>query len=100
MDLQVAVGVAGFRRRGGEMTERQRKLEREIATFEAKRADFVQDHRDQYVLIKGEDVIDFFATEDEGLSAAYRMFVDEPFLLRRVEESTTPVLFTSLYLSV
>jgi hypothetical protein len=81
------------------MVERQSKLHREISTYEAKRAELVDGHRDQYVLIKGEDVIDFFDSEEAGLAAGYEKFVDEPFLVRKVQESTTPVLFTSLYLS-
>lgn len=79
------------------MSARSSKLQREIAAYEAKKAQLIEDgHRDEYVLIKGDDVIGFFASEEDGLESAYEKFVDEPFLLRRIEESTTPIFFSAM----
>lgn len=73
------------------------KLQAEIACYDANRASFVDNHRDEYVLIKNQRVVGFFKSEAEGIKAGYEQFGNEAFLVRQCAETQTPVLFTSLF---
>jgi hypothetical protein len=42
-------------------------LENEYAVYDSHRAEFLRDHKDEFVVIKGELIIGFFKTEHEAL---------------------------------
>lgn len=58
-------------------------LEKELATYQAKIAD-LKEHQGKFVLIHGDDVVDFFATYEDAIKAGYQKFQLEPFLVKRI----------------
>jgi hypothetical protein len=66
-------------------------LEKEIATYNAKLPE-LKDKEGKFVLINGEDVVDFFSTYEDAIKAGYQRFQLTPFLVKRVL-STEPMLF-------
>ncbi len=59
-------------------------LERELAAYQAHLAELLQ-HPGEFVLISGDDVIDYYATYDDALTAGYQQFRLNPFLVKRVD---------------
>lgn len=68
-------------------------LEKEIATYKRRLPELTQ-HEGKFVLISGEEVIDFFSTYEDAIKAGYQKFKLEPFLVKQVS-TTEPVLFIS-----
>jgi hypothetical protein len=62
-------------------------LEREQAVYDANLARWLAEHESEHVLIKGDDVIGFFATRDEALAAGYARFGVVPLLVKEVAAS-------------
>lgn len=58
-------------------------LEQELATYKAKLAELLQ-HEGKFVLIHGEDVVDFFAAYEDAIKAGYQHFKLEPFLVKQI----------------
>ena len=58
-------------------------LEKELATFQAKLPE-MSEHEGQYVLIHGDDVVDFFAAYEDAIKAGYQRFKLEPFLVKQI----------------
>jgi hypothetical protein len=58
-------------------------LEKELATYHAKIAD-LKEHQGKFVLIRGDEIVDFFASYEDAIKAGYQKFQLEPFLVRRV----------------
>ena len=75
------------------------RLEQEIATYEMNRARLYDEHPGKFVLIKGDQIIDYFDDELAGITAGHEKFGNEAFLVRVISDSQTPVLFTSLYIA-
>ncbi len=71
-------------------------LEEEIAYYEANRDQLLGTHREQFVLIKGSQLVEVFASAREALDRGYDLFGNAPFLVRQCLEVRRPVLFTSL----
>lgn len=69
-------------------------LEREIQTFEQRRAEFARLHEGQFALVHGEDV-EFFPTQVDALRVGYRRFGRDPFLVKQVEAHEEPARFAS-----
>jgi len=59
-------------------------LEREMATYEANVGTWM-DCAGKFVLIKGDQVIDFFAAYEDALKAGYQQFGLEPFLVKQID---------------
>lgn len=68
-------------------------LEKELATYRSKLPELTQ-HEGKFVLIHGEDVVDFFSTYEDAIKAGYQKYKLEPFLVKQVH-ATEPVLFIS-----
>jgi len=66
-------------------------LEKELATYQAK-LPTLKEQEGKFVLIHGENIIDFFNTYEDALKAGYQQFKLEPFLVKRVH-ATEPVFF-------
>jgi hypothetical protein len=59
-------------------------LERELAVFQQKLPEFTAEHVGKYVLIHGNDVIDFFSSYDDAIKAGYSKLGLEPFLVKQI----------------
>ena len=57
----------------------------ELLTYK-KQLDELLEHKGQYVLIKGSEVIGFFAALDAALEAAAERFGEDPVLIKQVVE--------------
>jgi hypothetical protein len=66
-------------------------LETELATYKDKLPG-LKAHEGKFVLIRGEEIIDFFSTYEDAIKAGYQKFKLEPFLVKRVL-STEPVFY-------
>lgn len=68
-------------------------LETELATYQSKLPE-LKEHEGKFVLIHGDEIIDFFSTYDDAIKSGYQRFKLEPFLVKRVL-TTEPVFFIS-----
>ena len=68
-------------------SRRPRSLDREQAVYDANLPRWLQEHESEHVLIKGAEVVGFFATRDEALAAGYTRFGVVPLLVKEVVES-------------
>jgi hypothetical protein len=68
-------------------------LEKEIETYHAKLPEWKQ-HEGKFVLIKGDQVVDFFSSYDDALKAGYKEFGLEPFMVKQIA-SVEPVFYAS-----
>jgi hypothetical protein len=60
-------------------------LEREIETYRRKLPELLA-HKGKFVVIHGEEVVDFFDGFEDALRAGYEKFPGEAFLVREVQE--------------
>jgi len=60
-------------------------LEKELAVFQQKLPEFLAEHSGQYVLIHGDEVVDFFMSYEDAIKAGYSRFGLESFLVKHVE---------------
>ena len=58
-------------------------LERELATYKAKIAE-IQQHEGKFVLIHGDEIVDYFATYEDAIKEGYQKFSLEAFLVKQV----------------
>lgn len=56
----------------------------EIATYKTRLPEFVRDHDGDYVLIKGTEVVGFFADDSSAMREGYRRFGVVPLLVKRI----------------
>jgi len=66
-------------------------LETELATYHSKLPELKQ-HEGKFVLIKGDQVVDFFSTYEDAIKGGYQKFGLEPFLVKKVAE-VEPIFF-------
>jgi hypothetical protein len=86
-----------IRERGWIMTEkagagairqpRAASLRREQAVYEAHLPGWLREHEAEHVLIRGDEVVGFFATRDEALAAGYARFGVVPLFVKQVAAS-------------
>lgn len=62
-------------------------LDTELAYYKAHKNEWLQSHRDRFVLVKGEQLIGTFDTQEQALRAGARLYGLDSFLIRRVTES-------------
>ena len=80
---------------GASGTSGQQLLADEIAYYDAHKKKLMREHREQYLLIKGSELIGSYESEDEAVAEGIRRFVSEPFLVRLAGEDT-PILSVPL----
>jgi hypothetical protein len=68
-------------------------LEKELATYQNKLPE-LKDHEGKFILIHGEDVVDFFSTYEDAIKAGYQQFKLDPFLVKQVH-ATEPIFYIS-----
>jgi hypothetical protein len=66
-------------------------LGREWATYQSRRAEFVERHEGEHVLVHGEDVLGFFGSREEALAAGYERLGVVPFLVHEVRAAEPAV---------
>jgi len=60
-------------------------LEREYKLFKEHRAELLTKGEGKFVLIKGETVIDIFASYEDALKEGLKRFGDVPFLIQEIQ---------------
>ena len=63
-------------------------LAEEILFYEANKDEFIRDHLNRYLLIKGQVLIASYETEGAAIGEGVRRFGTEPFLVRLSGEDT------------
>ena len=67
-------------------------LGEEISFYESNKEEFIRDHINRHLLIKGSKLIGSFETRGQAIAAGYRRYGTGPFLVRLTGEDT-PVGF-------
>ena len=75
-------------------------LDKERKYFETQRADWLKKHPGKFVLVKDEELIGVFNTQQEALIEGARRFGTDSFLVRQVEESEQVVYIPALTLGI
>ena len=61
-------------------------LQREYNFYLDRLKDFMSDHLNQFVLIKEDEVVDFFNSYEEALREGLRHFGNVPFFIKKVQK--------------
>jgi hypothetical protein len=83
---------SSFAGKAGDMS-----LEKELETYRTKLHE-LNDHEGKFVLIQGDDVVDFFSTYEDAIKEGYQKFGLNPFLVKRVN-SADHVQFISRFVA-
>jgi hypothetical protein len=69
---------------GRDRQPRTASLSREQAVYDANLSRWARGHEGEFVLIKGEETVGFYATRDAALEVGYARFGVVPLFVRRV----------------
>ena len=61
-------------------------LQKELDFYNKNKAKYLETYKEQFVLIKGEKLMNSFTTEEEAYKAGVAKFGNEPFLIKKVVE--------------
>lgn len=75
-------------------------LEKELRYFEAHKAELLKHHENQFVLIKGEQLVGAFTTPQEAYQAGIQQFGNQPFLIKQVTKEDVTAYFPALTLGL
>jgi len=90
------VYLVKYRRKGLKAME----LEEELKFFESKRAEWLEEYRDKYVLIKGKELIDVFTSLEDAYKEGVKRYGNQPFFIKKVSEVEPTEITPSLMLGV
>lgn len=76
------------------------QLGREIAYFDAHRAQLLDEAAGEFALVKGDTLAGTYATEIDAIRAGYETFGNEPFLVKQIVPVDIPLNFTSFHVGV
>ncbi|MFQ5759192.1 MAG: DUF5678 domain-containing protein [Candidatus Bathyarchaeia archaeon] len=62
------------------------ELEEELEFFGSKRREWLEKYKDKFVLIKGKELIDVFATLEDAYKEGVRRYGNQPFFIKQVTE--------------
>jgi hypothetical protein len=68
-------------------------LEKELETYRKKLPE-LKAQEGKFVLIHGEEIVDFFSTYEDAIKSGYQKYQLAPFLVKRIH-ATEPVFFIS-----
>jgi hypothetical protein len=68
-------------------------LEKELDTYRKKLPE-LKTQEGKFVLIHGEELVDFFSTYEDAIKSGYQKYKLEPFLVKQVH-ATEPIFFIS-----
>ena len=71
-------------------------LEVELAYFNRRKAEFLTQHEGKYVLIKGEELVGAFNSEEEAYVAGLDRFGNQAFLIKRAAAEEPAVNYLAL----
>ena len=71
------------------------KLNREYQAYMAKREELLAKHEGKFVLFKGNDLIDIFASYEDALKEGLRKFGNTPFLVKQIQREEEVNFFYS-----
>jgi hypothetical protein len=60
-------------------------LEKELETFRSKLLELKGEHEGKFVLIHGEQVVDFFSSYEDAIKDGYARFGLAPFLVKKIQ---------------
>jgi hypothetical protein len=72
----------------------------EKATFETNRAQLFSEHPGKYVLVKGDDILGVFDTENDAVREGYARFGSQAFYVRQITQFDNPIHFNSRLVEV
>lgn len=75
-------------------------LDQELQTYEKEKDRLLAQAKGKFVLIKGDQVVDFFDTETDAIRHGYEHLGNTPFLVKQVLEIEVPIHFSSQLLGV
>jgi hypothetical protein len=75
-------------------------LEKERKYFETHRAEWLKQHSGKFVLVKEEELVGVYNTQQEALIEGARRFGTSSFLVRQVEESEQLIYIPALILGI
>jgi hypothetical protein len=76
------------------MAETLPALMQELQTFERHKAELLARAEYKYALIKGDEVLGTFETQQDAINSGYRQLGVVPFLVKQVVLEETPVNFS------
>ncbi len=75
-------------------------LEQELRYFAAHKNEWLQPHKGQYALVKGEELLGTFTSFEETFDAGVEKLGNVPFLVKQILEKDTEVQFPALAVGV
>ena len=72
------------------------ELERELRYFGTQRCRLLAHHKDQYALIKGDELIGAYTSFEDAFEAGVAKFGNKPFLIKQVLEKDQQIQFPAL----
>ncbi len=63
-----------------------KNLKQELATFEKNRSKLLGSFKGRYALVKNDDVVGTFETQQDAIDAGYEKFGNVPFLVKLITE--------------
>ncbi len=70
-------------------------LSKEIETYEKHKNELLKEHRGEYVLIKGDQIINIFESQKDAIKIGIEKFGNSPFLVKKILEVDEKQNFTS-----
>jgi len=67
-------------------------LEKELHFFEMHKAEYLKVYKNTYVVIKSNQLLGNFTTQQEAYAAGIEKYGNEPFLIKLVTDIVTPVI--------
>ncbi len=61
-------------------------LQKELEFYSKNKEKYLTTYKEQFVLIKGEELVSSFTTDEEAYMAGVAKFGNEPFLIKKVME--------------
>lgn len=67
----------------------------EYAYYLSRKPELLRESRGKYALIKGRELAGIFETEEDALERGTRRYGESPFLIVRIDEEETQVIFSA-----
>jgi hypothetical protein len=71
-------------------------LEKELAFFEAQKAELLKTHKGQFALIHEDKLLGVYATFEQAFAAGVKTVGNKPFLVQEIHEGATTVQHPAL----
>ena len=75
-------------------------LATELKYYEQQKSELLEHHKDQYVLIKGNELVGVFPTEEAAFTAGVEQLGNVPFLIQLVRENEEFIQHPSLAVGI